>query len=156
MAWRRLAWDWQTDRECRDLVADCEAFLGGRLAERLEDLGTRVPNWAWTNLLAHGSTAALRREVEGTQRLSQPQSRDWRRARGFLAAEVLANTGSMPSLGLLQANVLQPLEIRLAESPATRWWGPAQWAVHVSALLTAHRARRRRCDSTTRGGCTCP
>ena len=41
------------------VVGDCEAFLAGRLVERIEQAGARVPVWAWTNLLAHGTERDL-------------------------------------------------------------------------------------------------
>lgn len=37
------------------LVVECEAFLAGRYAQYLDTKNLRVPDWAWLNVLAHGS-----------------------------------------------------------------------------------------------------
>ena len=51
-----------------DVVKECEAFLAGRLAEEWIRDHRQVPDWAWLNVIAHGShaqLAALRREEIG-------------------------------------------------------------------------------------------
>lgn len=126
-------------RQRRELVGDCEAFLLGRLAERLEDEGGGVPAWAWTNLLAHGAATDLVAECATERHGGRPWNRDWRRARSYLAAEVLAMTGANETLAQLQEQVLRPLELDLAGSPRTRLWQPNQWVVHVATALASHR-----------------
>lgn len=120
-----------------ELVSDCEAFLLGRYAERLSARGMTVPVWAWTNLLAHGSEADLRAEAQAARAPDGPPG--WRAARGTLAAQLLQATGPGCSLAQLQASVLAPLELRLANRPIVERWDRRTWIETVRAALASHR-----------------
>lgn len=135
-------WNGDAERERRDLVADSEAFLLGHLAERLEERGLGVPVWAWTNLLAHASDVELRAEITEAPK-GRLGSRDWRRARAYLAAEVLSAAEAHGSLADLQTQVLHPIELSLAESLQVIWWRPSELALHINSVLALHRAAER-------------
>ena len=118
-----------------ELVADGEAFLRGRLVERIESRGERVPAWTWTNLLAHGTMDDLRAEVLPRRRSATAEGQ-WRQARSFLAGEVLVCAGAYTSLSELQRVVLVPLELSLASTPEAALWKPGRWAIAVERALT--------------------
>lgn len=126
----------------QELVSDCEAFLAGRFAEHLEARGERVPEWAWSNLLAHGSDGRLVAAA-----LAQPVhpagSGGWRQARSYLAGEVLETAARNGPLPQLQALVLVPLELASAERPDGAGFTPGQWVNTVLAALSDHRAHSR-------------
>lgn len=126
------------ERQQRLLVEDSEAFLLGGLAERLEQQGLGVPTWAWTNLLAHGSYSDLSTEATTTPK-GNPATRDFRRSRAYLAAEVLAVVHGPRSLVELQRRVLQPMELELSETLRVMWWRPSDLAGHVNSVLAPYR-----------------
>lgn len=124
------------------LVAQCEAFLAGALADTLAELDGRAPAWTWVNLLAHGSAADLRAAcVPPSPMLSGP-SGDWRRARSFLAGEVLdlVETGQT-TLAALQCEVLVPFELDLASHHAAARWRPSDLVTAVVAALAERSPR---------------
>ena len=123
-------------------MADSEAFLLGRYAERLESRAMAVPSWAWTNALAHGSLADLRRVAEGGG-ASRASERRWREARAYLASELLETAGRRGSLAEVQREVLAPLELRLAARHDVRSWTPGRWVVAVRSSLDAYRHSQR-------------
>ncbi|MDA8301258.1 MAG: hypothetical protein M0005_06865 [Actinomycetota bacterium] len=138
-----LRWRRRLRRAGQELSADCEAFLSGRLAERFGSGVTSVPAWTWTNLLAHGSEEDLQAEL---RRSAAPGlgERRWRRARTYLAGEVLREARSSGSLARLQREVLVPLELDLARSSEVVAWWPAQWVAAVErALHQPHRAKQQ-------------
>ena len=51
----------------REMVGECEAFLLGRYVEHLESRSLAVPVWAWTNVLAHGTSDDLRRTADDSR-----------------------------------------------------------------------------------------
>ncbi|MDA8298311.1 MAG: hypothetical protein M0004_17335 [Actinomycetota bacterium] len=126
-------------REARQLSEECEAFLLGELAECGPRRQQR-PVWVWTNLLAHGSAAQLLRA--GEQRSSlRGRAGEWRRARAYLAGEVLMFAERCGSLQAVQQGALVPLELELARSANLERWSPAEWVSTVVAALEAHRRR---------------
>jgi hypothetical protein len=131
------------ESEHRDLVGDCEAFLAGRLAERLEARRTAVPIWVWTNLLAHGHPSELSEESHRDIPSGPTLYRAWRRARAYLAGEVLALADVDGSIELVQEQVLQPVEFYLADSRAAVLWQANRWATHVSSVLAVFRDQRQ-------------
>lgn len=96
----------------QQLVDEIEAFLAGRLAEVLEAADRPVPPWVWLNRIAHGSLAEVRRTAAEWQRVGADST--WRRARTFLAGEVLDQAPLPVNLRRLQHDVLVPLELQLA------------------------------------------
>jgi hypothetical protein len=124
------------------LVAECEAFVAGQYADRLKARGEVVPVWAWTNLLAHGCDADLR-AAAATAPLGPEGRGGWEGARAQLAVAVLAATGPQCSLDQLQAEVLAPLEMRLAVRSAAARWDRRTWAAAVRAALAEHRPSRQ-------------
>jgi hypothetical protein len=114
-----------------------EAVLAGRYVEYLERRGDRVPPWAWTNLLAHGTEEALRRATKSGRR-PYWEVNVWRRARAFLATEVLDAGIRAGSLLSLQADVLVPLELELISWVPTRRKCAGQWAARVLTAIEDH------------------
>lgn len=130
-------------RRARALAADCEAFLTGHLADRLEEAGQRVPPWAWMNLVAHGSRHDLHAERAAHLPADLPAGR-WHGMRSLLAAEVLGMADRCSSLIELQHEVLVPLELELAARAEVASWRPNQLALAVEHALDDRRRLRRR------------
>lgn len=130
-------------RRARTFTADCEAFLTGRLADRLEEDGRDVPPWAWMNLVAHGTGDDLRADqaIHGTPDF--PTDR-WHEVRSLLAVEVLGVAGADSSLAELQHEVLVPLELDLAARTEVGSWRPKQLVLAVEHALDDCRRLRRR------------
>ena len=132
-------------RQCNvELIGDCGAFLAGRLAERIEGRAARIPPWAWTNLLAHGSEQDLRQAPAPGRPHQDSTAAKWCAARSYLAMEVLNLAGEFGPLEEVQRQVLVPLEQRLASRPEVAGWGPGQWAESVEEALEKHRRACRR------------
>jgi hypothetical protein len=98
------------------MVANCEAFLRGRYAERLMERAERVPPWAWLNLVAHGTCDDLASAREPRRLVgSTILYTHWVAARSYVIGEVFtaldSERGPLPRL---QARVLRPLESELA------------------------------------------
>ena len=126
-----------------ELLAECEAFLAGNLAEVVLQRDGYVPVWMWTNLLAHGREAELRREYEADLRGAGTVEDGWRAARSYLAGQVLELAAEVGSLGEVQRAVLVPLELRLAGQATVEWWDEGQWVSTVAGALDAQRRARR-------------
>lgn len=124
------------------VVAGCEAFLNGTLAEYWERQGFSVPVWVWTNLLAHGSADQIAESVSRPSR-SRRTARSWRIARSYMANELLDVTNGPHQLEAMQSDVLIPLELEMATLPAVRRWTPRQW---VDAVDWAIRSQPSRTD----------
>jgi hypothetical protein len=116
------------------ITLECEAFLGGTLAEYWDDKGMAIPVWTYMNLLAHGDA---RRIGECVLRPDRPRgaSRSWRVARSYLAYEVLDLTDLEFTLADLQASVLIPLELEMAARADIADWTPRQWVDLVEDAL---------------------
>jgi hypothetical protein len=138
-----VRWGRRRQRDAADLVADAEAFLNGHLVERGDFLGRYIPAWEWTNLLAHGTTQELEAESHGVwSRWDGTVAVQWRRARTFLAGEVLEYAQEHGSLAEVQTSVLVPLELDLASDPRVRLWLPTRWAQAVESALAEHNLGR--------------
>jgi hypothetical protein len=124
------------------VVAGCEAFLNGTLAEYWERQGFSVPVWVWTNLLAHGTADQIAESVSRPSR-SRRTARSWRIARSYMANELLEVTNGRRQLEAMQSDVLIPLELEMATLPAVRRWTPRQW---VDAVDWAIRSQPSRTD----------
>jgi hypothetical protein len=125
-----------------ELVADCQAFVLGRYAERLEGASSRVPVWAWTNLLAHGTEDDIRQAAAGG-RFEPVRTRGWHAARAYLATEVLAAVDRGSSLEDLQRHVLAPLELRLSARREAASWEPRRWVAIVRSALRDYQHSQR-------------
>jgi hypothetical protein len=121
--------------EANRLVEECAAFLNGRLVDLMAT--RRVPVWAWTNLLAHGSAEQLQAERFAAC------TDDWRRARASLASSLLSVASVYGPLSEIQRRVLVPLEFDLAARPEVEAWGPEGWASAVERALEAYRRHCR-------------
>lgn len=132
-------------RASQDLVDECEAFLTGRFAELIEAGEEEVPLWAWTNLLAHGSEGMLRRER--AFRGSSPTTSEWRRARSYLATEVLNALSDCGSLESLQRELLVPYEGELASSAKAVAVQVHDWVTTLEGRLERHRRMCRHSGS---------
>lgn len=122
----------------RTLIAECEAFVLGKLADHIDGEGRHVPVWVWTNLLAHGSESDLLTERGFGKQEGTSAVRRWRAARSYLAGEVLDAAERYDSLSALQRDVLAVLESDLASMPDTDWWCPGEWVNCVRARLSMH------------------
>ena len=138
------------------LASETEAFVLGHLAECSLALGGDVPIWAWTNLLAHGSTEDLRAEAGACGQTGGGDAGHWREARSYLAGEVLHSAELCSSLDIVQRTVLVPLELSLAASPAVALWRPNHWVAVVETTLASHQIelanRARECRQTSISG----
>lgn len=137
IVWRRRS------RAAQELVAECEAVLCGRYASYLGERGRLVPVWAWTNVLAHGDEADLRRLVRSPGQFAQAPGR-WAVACAYVAGEVLDLAERYGPLADVQAAILVPLEIDPARRTGTDPWYPRPWVTAVTAALDEHRQARRR------------
>jgi hypothetical protein len=132
--WHRPAWHWWEGHVLEgELVAECEAFLLGHYAERLDNESSVVPVWAWTNLLAHGTEEEVRQVAAGGS-LGPVHTRGWRSARAYLATELLTAVDRGSSLEDLQRNVLSPLELRLSARRGASW-DAQRWVETVRSAL---------------------
>jgi hypothetical protein len=123
-----------------DIATECEFFLAGRYAERLQAAGRPLPPWVWLNELAHGSMEEMIALADGTSAHAHPQP--WDAAMRYLAGELLAiAAGDNASLHAVQNDALLPLELR-----QVRYWfepmTPNQMVTRVSAALVRSRNAR--------------
>lgn len=125
-------------RSGAEIGAAFEALLEGRYVEYLERRGDRIPAWTWTNLLAHGTEEAIRR-VATTRPRPFGVVNVWRRARVYLASEVLDAAELAGSLARVQREVLVPLELDLVAWSPTKWSCAGEWATRVLTALDDHR-----------------
>lgn len=123
--WRRSPKD-EVAVQARDLTAECEALLRGRLVEFLQAQGRWTPAWAWVNALAHGSADDLARAAAGRGIGDTPEGLGegpgWRAVLAFLAGDILSRVAAGDvTLDRLQQSALIPLELKLmrgVERPA--------------------------------------
>ena len=117
--------------EERALVVECEAFFSGHHAQYLEDKNLRVPDWAWLNVLAHGSQDDIATLATGHSPHSSSGSSIWHQAVAFLAQELMSRTSQEGSLAQLQRSMLVPSELNLVGQRAP----PVPPATFVSTVL---------------------
>lgn len=124
------------DRSEDGLADECAAFLTGTLTDCQEADGLAIPTWAWTNLLAHGTSEMLADAVSrpGRRRL---RTRCWWIARSELAEVILAVSDGV-SLCDLQSSVLIPLELELASRTDVPFWTAREWMNAVTSELGRH------------------
>jgi len=123
----------------KEFVRACEAYLGGRYAAYLDDRGSPTPEWAWANILAHGSPDHLAALAAGARphRYLSESTRTWEEAVSFLADEVLRAASAHPGgLPAIQREVLWPLENTLCRwSPYSQAMSPGHLVRAVTAAL---------------------
>ena len=113
-----------------ELAEECEAFMAGHYAQYLDHDGQSVPDWAWPNVLAHGSEDDIRDLATVGPR---PGDAGCRRAWAFLAQEVLVEAERRAcSVATLQHSNLVPLELEFADTGSHM-----PWAQVVGGMLTA-------------------
>ncbi len=113
-----------------ELVEECEAFLSGHYAQHLEHDGRLVPDWAWLNVLAHGSEQDVRDLA--AQRWGAADG-GLRLAWAFVAQDLLTEAQSRGDEVIeLQQSTLVPLEIELAGARSE-----THWVQVVGTVLTA-------------------
>jgi hypothetical protein len=131
-----------------DVTADVGAtvaFVQGHYAEHCLSLGEAVPEWAWLNLLAHGTTHELRHhsQVGRTGDL-------WHQARAFMADEIVDHVERRQvPLERFQKDVLVPLELDSIACQTTSHWTPGGFAIGLLVLLSGR-------PRTPRDPCRCP
>ena len=119
--WRSMlrALDTRKTRGGSGIAEEVEAFLQGRLLERLCATGScgTAPAWMWMNAVAHGDRALVESLVAGSSATARHAS-GWSRARAQLALELLdCSGGGTQAMRALQDQVLIPLELRLSDVP---------------------------------------
>lgn len=104
-------------RDWRDSgVADeVEAFLTGRLVDRIAASGRAVPAWAVLNRLAHADRPELVRLVEGGDLDGTSPASPWLATERFVAGHLLAKASSPDELARVQQATLIPVELGLIE-----------------------------------------
>lgn len=105
------------------LADEVEAFLAGRYVDHLATRRQPVPPWAVINRLAHADRTELVNLVAGmgpdgipVPRAVQPQ---WEESERFVAAHLLATSGSPEAIRRVQRTTLIPLELALIERVKT-------------------------------------
>lgn len=110
--WQRWC-RWLDSRSSWDspgVASEATAFLEGRLVEAMQAsaAGTAVPPWMWLNAVAHGDEEHIAWLASDT---GSSGASGWRRARGRMAAELLACAGGRPgAMRRLQREVMVPIE----------------------------------------------
>lgn len=136
-------WSPKRSVAANQLIAESEAYLAGDLAELYQHRDGYVPVWAWTNLLAHGDEARLRRAYQAEQDRNIGVEQRWLAARSYVAGEVLALADQEGSLRLVQQQVLIDVELDLSMRSLVDDWSPEGWVGTVMAALDNHRRVRR-------------
>ena len=123
----------------KDFVRACEAYVSGRYPAYLDDRGRNAPEWAWANVLAHGSAESLAALAAGRRphRYLSEATRAWEEAVAYLADEVLVTAEVHPDgLTGVQRDVLWPLETILCRYRSRRDPpGPGHLVQTVTAAL---------------------
>lgn len=124
---------------------DVVAFLHGHYVEHCLSHGDAVPDWAWLNLLAHGTTDELRHDSQAGR-----SGDHWHQARAFVADEILDHVARRRiPLETFQRDVLVPLELDSIACRTTPLWTPGGFAGGLLTLLSGRpRAPRNRCRCT--------
>jgi hypothetical protein len=148
-------WKRSERRETSSVVDECEAYLTGRLADRMLCEGAEVPVWMWMNLLAHGRES----DLSSVRKVLIPRSlgfakrwewidriEPWHQARSYLAMEVLDFARLHGPLQKLQRGLLVPIEDELAAAPSCDRWQPRDWVFVVTAALEEHRRAEERSE----------
>ncbi|MDZ7733136.1 MAG: hypothetical protein U5R31_08465 [Acidimicrobiia bacterium] len=92
------------------------AFVHGHYVEHCLSHGQAVPEWAWLNLLAHGTTHELSHHSRAGRSGDQ-----WHQARAFMADEILDHVARRQiPLTTFQTDVLVPLELDSIASRSRR------------------------------------
>jgi hypothetical protein len=122
------------------IVEECDAFLEGSYVELCEARRTRVPVWAWMNLIAHDDECRLREVAAGHAPTDQ-----WHNSRRFVIGELvdLVDRGTLV-LAEFQAEALVPLELDVMACRDAEGWRPGQLMGGLLGTFPAHRALRRR------------
>jgi hypothetical protein len=91
---------------------ECDAYLAGRLAFYLRELGRPVPPVAWLNRVVHATPAELVILANEADDADQPMA--WRRTVGYLARTLLERSRETGRrIDRLQQELLVPLELEL-------------------------------------------
>jgi hypothetical protein len=91
---------------------ECDAYLAGRLAFYLSELGRPVPAVAWLNRVVHATGSELVILANETDETDQPAT--WRRTVGYLARTLLERSRETGHrIEQLQQELLLPLELQL-------------------------------------------
>jgi hypothetical protein len=105
------------------LAEEVQAFLAGRLVNRLTADRQPVPAWAALNRLAHADRSDLVRLVAGGSTASTAPSSSghasWAAAERFVAGHMLARARTPEELEHVQRATLVPLELMLIERTKT-------------------------------------
>lgn len=122
----------------RELVAECEAFLSGHMAQYLASKNRPIVAWAWLNALAHGSEDDVKAcAAEVTRPRTSPNAEVWQEALSFLAYEVAKHSATRGcTIEYLQRSTLLPLELEIAGHQALSSLEPASLVASVLDALS--------------------
>lgn len=96
---------------------ECDAYLAGRLAFYLRELGRPVPSVAWLNRVVHATPEELVILASEAEDTDQPVA--WRRTVGYLARTLLERSRETGQrIDRLQQELLVPLELELIGEPS--------------------------------------
>ncbi|MFI5040255.1 MAG: hypothetical protein ACHQNA_00145 [Acidimicrobiales bacterium] len=123
------------DPEADAVVAEAQALLAGRAADRHSAAADPVPGWAWVNCLAHAGMEDLNGLVDGA-RIAQPSG--WAGAMSFLAHELIATGRTSEGVAELQRAALIPLELDLLSPGTPTPSTPGRLVAVVQARLDDH------------------
>jgi hypothetical protein len=126
--------------DAKDLIAEAEAIVTGRLVER-HWWDDKEQGWMWLNCLAHADWSTLSEMADGAR---TGRGSLWDAAAMFLAGELLATAGSAEGLVALQRAWLVPLEAELLALSSGTPSTPGNLVSVVRAELDRARARRAR------------
>ena len=119
-------------------VADeVEAFLHGRLVERLTAAVRTLPAWSALNRVAHADHCELLSGLGDDPSVGRPRRRlPWAETERFLAARLLAAGGGVPDgVRRVQSETLVPLELSMIDRVAAEGLGAADVLVAAAEKM---------------------
>ncbi len=122
------------------LAGECEAYLAGDYAEHAGATGHLIPVWARLNALAHADEATLSHlALDRVGPHASVAGSEWQRAVAYLAGATLEEAGARGmTVTDLQASLLIPLELLLADDETTWDLSPGQLVAVGLAVLRRH------------------
>jgi hypothetical protein len=120
------------------LVDECEAFLCGRYADYLHDVGVAAPSWTWVNELAHRTPSEIRLLADGGRQ--RRRIGPWSCYIDTVAKALSEWARSDLDLERWQAEVLVPFELSLIERNVVV--DPRQLVQTLLEAVVAHRRER--------------
>jgi hypothetical protein len=118
-------------------LREAQAILSGRAVEWFEERNTRIPAWAWVNVLAHATPVRLRQLV-AIGHYAHPSS--WDCTLGASAAELVTAGCTPVGILRLQREALVPLELDLLAGRTASPSKPSQLTVLIRKVMQQRHA----------------